>query len=469
MSTEDRCAQSTKSSSLRAQELPDICIDQKLTSLDLSVVIEDPSVLYPKLETAEDDGAGENVEDAGAGQRQLQQNYKSPGGLSAFSGTTARISLPAQDFTEISSEGMLDTLPDLSEASGKLLSFVIPAELSEASIARTMAQLQNKDTGGHKKLKRLGDTFERQRKEYGGGSYIDVGETLKRLLGRKAGPIDEQTASWRPDALLQKANLAILVLRMLSIAEQEKKDQFLEDLAGTFPQPFAQKLGLPESLTPECSALAEATFHQALEVRTQEAIMLLARHVGKINFDPDTALLQVFYDVANHLKGWVVSGLRIADLGREAKDTILGRVEQLREAFSSNVPTSSDGQASGVESLRVNFPWTTFAQQMLAWAGRRLTEIEIQTTTYGGAQAICQGLVNVIQSGRLGQSLESDGVDNESDRQEIRLEYATPSESRATSEQQDASTRPARVDELNLAQFRSVDTCQSRSKDASIY
>lgn len=423
------------------------------------MVAEDSGVAYPDLQTPKDDGAGENVEDAGAGQQPAHRNYKSPGGLSAFSGTTARISLTAQELTELSPEDMVDTLPDLSEASDKLLSFVIPTGLSEASVARTMVQLQSEHTRGNKKLKRLADTFERQRREYGGNSYINVGETLKRLLGRKVGPIDEHSASWRPDALLQKANLAMLVSRMLSIPEQDQNDQFVEDIADTFPRPFAQRLGLPESLTPECSALAEATFQLALEIRTQLAIMLLARHIGRLNFDPDTVLLQVFYD-ANNLKGWAVSGLRIADLRREAQDTIRERVEQLRKGFGSNVP-SSDGQSTGVEFLQRTFPWITFAREMVAWAGQRLTEIEIQTTTYGGAQAICQGLIDVIQSGKLWQSSEFDGVDNESDGKELQLTFETPTESRATSEQQDNSTRPTRADELNLAQFRSVDTLQS--------
>ena len=362
---------------------------------------------------------------------------------------------------------MLDTLPDLLEASEKLLSFVIPAQVSEASTIRTMAELRSSDTRAHKKFKRLDDTFERQRKEYGGDSYIDVAETLRKLLGKKPGPIDEQTATWRPDALLQKANLAILMSRMLSIADQNVNNQFLEDLAGTFPRPFAQRLGLPESLTPECSALAEATFQLALEVRTQEAIMLLARHVGKINFDPDAALVQVFFHDANTLKGWTVSGLRMADLVREAKDAILERVEQLREAFSMNVKTSSDGQSFGIESLRVKYPWAGFAQQMITWAGQRLTEIEIQTMTYGGVQAICQGLVDVIQSGSLGHSSERGDVDNESDSperlSEVRLDYDTPSESRATSEQQDALNGQSLVKEFNLQQFRLVDTDQSGS------
>ena len=390
-----------------------------------------------------------SVEDAGAGQQLAQQNFKSPGGLSAFSGTTARISLPTQELTELSPEQMLDTIPDLSYASDKLLSFVIPAELSAASIAENMAQFQSKGTRENKKFKRLSDTFERQRKEYGGESYINVGETLRRLLGRKAGPIDERTASWRPDALLQKANIAILVSRMLSIAGQDQIDRFLEEIVGNFPRPFAHRLGLPENLTPECSALAEATFQLALEVRTQEAIMLLARHVGKLNFDIDSALLQVFYEDANNLRGWAIAGLKVADLGRKAKDAILGRVEQLRDTYNS------DGQSSGVESLRANFPWTTFAQQMITWAGQRLTEIEIQTTTYGGAQVICQGLVDVVHSGRLGQPLQSESVDNESDGPEVRLQYDTPSESRATPEQQHASTRH---EEFKLPQFRSADT-----------
>lgn len=406
------------------------------------------------------------MEDAGTGQIPIQQHHKSPGGLSAFSGTTARISLPTQELTEVSLEDMLDTLPYLLDASENLLSFVIPAELSEISLDNAVARLQNLDAREKRKLERLGKTFEMQRGDiYGGDSYINVAETLRRLLRRKVGPINEKTARWRPDALFQKANLAILVLRLLSFVEQDQKDQLLEDVASTFPRPFAQRLVLPENSTPECSALAEATFQMALEVRTQEVIMLLTRHVGKLNFDLSTALLQVFYDGNVHIKGWAVPGLRTADLRQEAKDRIQGRVEQLREAF--NVPVSFDSQSSGVESLRVHFPWTTFAQRLVAWAGQRRTEIEIQTTTYGGAQAICQGLMDVIQSERLGQSLDRDDVANESDGSEVRIEYDTPSESHATWEQQGQSRRPARADELTLAQFRSVEAFQSWKSENS--
>ena len=424
------------------------------------MVAEDPSVVHPDLETTGNDGAGEKAEDVRAGELPTTHNDRSPGGLSAFSGTTARISFPTQELTGSSPEDMLDTLLDLSDASDKLLNFVMPAELSEASVATNMAQFQNKDTREHKKLKRLDDTFERQRTEYGGDSYINVADTLKSLLGRKANSINERTASWRPDALLQKANLAVLVSQTISIAKQDQRDHFIEEIAGDFPLPFVQSLGLPENLTPECSALAEATFQLALEVRTQEAIMLLARHVGKLNFDLDTALFQVFYD-ANKLKGWAVSGLRTVDLAKEAKAIILGRIDQLRGAFDSNGLMPSDSRSSGVESLRVYFPWTTLAQQMVAWASQRLTEIEIQTTTHGGAQAICQRLIDMVQSGMLGRSIENEEVDNPSNGSEIQLEYNPQSESRATSEQQDASVRPARADELNLPQFRLVDEFQS--------
>lgn len=419
------------------------------------MVVEDPNPVYPNLEIA-DDGAGEDVEQVEAGPQSAQPNHKSPGGLSAFSGTTARISLPAQELTTLSPEDMLDTLPDLSDASEKLLRFVFTTDLYDTSVAGITAQSQNKDARENKKLKRLVDTFERQRKEYGEDSYIDVGETVISILGRNAGSIDGETALWRPDALLQKANLAVLVSRILSIAEHDQSDRFLEDLAGAFPQRFVNRFGHVEELTPECSALAQETFQVALEVRTQEAIMLLARHMGKINFDPDTALFQVFYIDPNNLRGWAVSGLRIEDLGREAKDKILRRVEQVRKAFRFNVPTSSEGQSSAVESLRVNFPWTTFAQKIITWARRRLTELENQTTIKGGAQAICQALIDVIHRGRLGQSSAIDGLD-ENDGSELRLEYDTPTESRATSEQQDTSIRPARAEELKLAQFRSVD------------
>ena len=58
----------------------------------------------------------------------------------------------------------------------------------------------------------------------------------------------------------------------------------------------------------------------------------------------------------------------------------------------------------------------------------------------------------MVQNGVLGHSFECDEVDKQSDGPELRLDFDAQSESRATSEQQDA-----RADELTLAQFRSVD------------
>ena len=136
---------------------------------------------------------------------------------------------------------------------------------------------------------------------------------------------------------------------------------------------------------------------------------------------------------------------------------ILSRIEQMRGTFKVDEPMPSDGRSAGVESLRAGFSWTTFAQRIVAWAGQRLMEIEIQTTTYGGAQAICQGLSDVVQNGMLGPSLESDDADDQSESPELRLDFEAQSESPATSEQQDASARPGRANGLNLAQFRLAD------------
>ena len=67
----------------------------------------------------------------------------------------------------------------------------------------------------------------------------------------------------------------------------------------------------------------------------------------------------------------------------------------------------------------------------------------------------------MVQNGMLGQSLESDDIGNQSESPELQLDFEAQSESGATLEQQDASARPVRANELNLAQFRSVDIFQS--------
>ena len=343
---------------------------------------------------------------------------------------------------------MLDALPDLIEAADKLLGLLVPVEPSESSFAKTLAQLHTKGSRVSHNWRRLGNTFQAQRDLYGSDSYIDPLGAIKILLGTKrvsagsAGP-------WRPDALLQKANLAVLASSILSHPWQEQADQFIEELEQLFPKPLTEALVSSDTLMPGTSVLAVETFQYALELRTQYAIMQLARVSGQPNFDWDIVIQQAFLKDENELKGWGIAGLRSEDLTKEVLLSAIRRVEQLREAFKAY----PEKPAAAVERLRTDFPWTGFVFQTVTWISQRFKEVETQITLNGGAAAICQSLNGEIQRSRLAQASIND--DDDGDSPQLEFNYEPPSEaSHTASEQQDIPFRSSRTSVLNLGQFR---------------
>ena len=416
-----------------------------ITTSDLGTVREDPSVIYPDIPAGEDDDVGHDAEDGKNLPQPNPQTSKSPGGVSAFSGTTARTSISAQESADLDSESMLDALPDLVEAADKLLGLLIPAELSEASVASMMTQLHTKGSRESRNWRRLGNTFQAQRDLYGSDNYINPLGALRVLLGTNR-VSESNSGPWRPDPLLQKANLAVLASSILSQPWQEQADQSIEEVEQIFPRSFTEALVSSDTLIPGTSALAIETFQYALEVRTQYTIMLLARVSGQPNFDWDVVIQQTFFRDEKILKGWGITGLRSEDLTNEVLSSIVTRVGQLREAFEA----SPKDPSAVVERLRTSFPWMTFVSQTIGWISLRSNEVDAQITSSGGTEATCQGLNDEIQRNRLAKASINDNDDDESP--QLEFNHKPPSEaSHTASEQPDV---PSRTKTLNLGQFR---------------
>jgi len=343
---------------------------------------------------------------------------------------------------------MLDALPDLADASSKILGFLVPRQITGASVAGIASQLQTKDSRENKNLRRLGSTFQVQRDVYGSESYINPRGILRVFLGSK-GILGHDAERWRPDALLQKANLAVLTSNILSHSVQAQNDQLIEDLEQAFPISFVEGFVQSETPTPGSSALARETLQLALETRTQYAILSLARYAGQRNFDFDDVLHQVFYKNQTNLKGWAILGLRAEDLTHDVHDAILHRLKELRNAFAA----SPQNPTAGIKTLKEDYPWAIFVLQTIDWIGQRLSEIEMQIELHGGAETIHQSLSNEIQRRRFVDSTIDDAGDDVSS--PLELIFEPPSEtSLTTSDQRDIALLPARTTELQVSHFR---------------
>ena len=397
--------------------------------------------MYPEIQLGDDEELDQAANVGDSLPHGSPLTSKSPGGASAFSGTTVRTSLPVQDAADPNTEGMLDALPDLSEAADKLLGCLVPSEVSDAIIISKMTKLHTKGTTANINWRRHRNAFQAQRELYGSDSYINPSAALKTLLGTKE--LSEATSGpWRPDALFQKANLAVLASNIFTRRWQED-DQFIEDLEQAFPRYFTEALASSDTLMAGHSMLIMETFQFALEVRTQYAIMLLARYSARPNFDSDVVLHQVFYKTEDVLKGWGVPGIHSEDLTDEFEDAVLKRLAQLREAFTDIL----ENAVAGIERLRATFPWSSFLHQSVAWISERMKEIEAQIIASGGNQAICESLSDEVQ--RLRWARPSMNYDD------LVLNYEPPSEaSNTASEHQNVSIKAIPVKVLKMGQFK---------------
>lgn len=418
--------------------------------LDLSMVPEDPSIAYPEIQVdREDEEDGEQPIERGVNKPQANVLSKSPGGVSAFSGTTARTSRSTQDLSDLSTEGMLDAFADLLSASDQMLRFLIPREISEASITAHMAQLQTKRSSANVNMTRLATMLSANRDMFGSESYIALQDILGTLVGKDLGSNDNPPP-WRPDALLQKANLAVLASSIFSHSWRIQDAQLIEEIEQLFPMPFLEGFLASETPLAGYSQLSNETFQLALDIRTQYAIMLLARHARQPNFDPNAVLLQVFYEDDKTLRGWGVRGLRAEDLTGEEQHTILLRLENLRATFAR----SEHDFATDREPFQSSIPWTTLVQQTISWINLRLAEINRQISVHRGAERIIEALRQEVQRARLANSSLNDDGANDAGSPQILLEYDFPPEAETAAEPQDSPRKLTRTKTLKLGQFR---------------
>ena len=413
--------------------------------IDLSIVVEDQDVVYPELE--DDNNGGEDMDDDAAVQNQLRRETKSPGAASAISGTTARTSHSAQELADLDQESMLDALPDLLGAACKILNLLAPQNALPAHIIGNVKDLQNPGSRASKNLQRLEGTFRLQRALYGTEQFINMIIALRALLKVRhfsqvgSGP-------WRPDGVLQMANLTTLVMTILPAHRQDPSAQHaLEKLEREFPRPFLFEIEVTQAGSVASmghSGMLENTFAMALELRTQFLIMLLSRHLNQPNFDPDTVLKQVFFESENAVKGWDTPGLQGEELSKQQVEVIKQRVQQIRQLFPEDSQALAAGQFVDLERLGATFPWSAFITSIASWCRRRQDEIEAQLEYQGGLENIVQALgdENRRRDALLTFDVQGEVTDDEGRSHLVELDYEPPSErSEATSDQNEVSKR----------------------------
>ncbi|KLJ12446.1 hypothetical protein EMPG_12523 [Blastomyces silverae] len=350
--------------------------------------------LSPVYESARENAAGSfNTELTRQNSRRSERSVpESPVDHFNITGTTLLATDSEHESRELDPSIMIEALPDLDTSAKNALRILVPQAFSLTTILKNL-----KNATFRARVKRIRETFETQKKYFGGQHFIAVEAAVNMLPSLKHIP-------WYPDEFIQKANLVQLALDLIPLRGSMSpfSEYHLSELDESFPASFISSFLSPEDdriTTPGQSALLDETFQLGLELRTQRAIAELrsGEQETDVEFDPDSILETVFTafaksdDESERLLGWKINGLRDENGGIPERfhEKVLERRESIRKLFDVN------GTSTFVhfDELESTFPWSEFVVQACKWIRLRANEIDEQL----GKQASLNEAVEILQ------------------------------------------------------------------------
>jgi hypothetical protein len=284
--------------------------------------------------------------------------------------------------------------------------------------------LQDPNSNQRQKIEECRNLLEETQHNFGhGGDYLNPSTILRSLLRKThTQPLPKALQPWRPDDIICKANLAILVYFALTHAAGEETVDAEVALDQKFPTPFM--LGFTKSGMRHragYSSLLSESFEFALDLRTQvlvgklngslttgAAALMIER--AMLEFDDDTVEpnendavqnLHAALSDSRNAKGW---GSHLDPQAFESSkyaDLIIRRTEEIRKVLFDDIedpftnPSATVG--SGLGKLRQQFSWERFQKKLLRWANLRLTEIDNSIKRLGGIDEIVTALEKEIR------------------------------------------------------------------------
>ena len=408
-----------------------------LTLPDLPTVAESPNITYPRLSqmVAMNRSAITNANDGDAVEEQIQRealtrrDTRSPGRFSTVSGISMQTPHSAQELADLDQGEMLENLPDLYNDATGILEYLVPPGASENTTVAITNNLKDETSKARRRLMKIVDRLQISKENFGSEPYINVSIVIRGLLGvRHERSVSE--GPWRPDLVLQKANLASMIAAIFSSGDALTVQSSVDKIERDFPTPFLSRFVNSRSEISRVSgssALLNETFEVALDLRTQSFIGLFKRFSPAPNFSPEDILEQLFFEGPKSLRGWDVPGLQGDQLSKMHMRKTVARLGQIKECLPNEEQDLSAERANEVERLVSAFGWTSFLVKTALWCRMRLGEIDEQIKLQRGIQGIVEALEDEITKAPV-QGQDNEAV-TDSDNSQVNLSnYAPPSD-----------------------------------------
>ncbi|KAJ5377496.1 uncharacterized protein N7496_004905 [Penicillium cataractarum] len=273
---------------------------------------------------------------------------------------------------------MADELPDLQQASTRLLELVGTNSSDAKGICEVAKRIANPAHADNKRFKRVYKKLADSMKVFTNESYIDAARVSDLIPSVTT---EDAPDPWDPRPYLYRANYAWLALTTLSAAiGSQTQVQAIENLDKQFPAPFMSQMIRPkQKLTGGGSSAIRATVDLALEIRTQYFISQLEKRQGEKGFDAQSILKEIFYHDpardAGSLRGFNLPATFEDENGflpDSLHDEVSVRIDELETSLFD------DDDNLDLHGLKTIFSWRRFCLRVARFV--QLREQEFKAT-----------------------------------------------------------------------------------------
>lgn len=297
-----------------------------------------------------------------------------------------------------------DVLPDALTAADRLAQLLLPSGLKTPP--ETWKEIKRTGSKHNKLYSTRWDSLRILRPILTSVEYVEPTHVLRALL-KVQSVADVQPAAWRPDNILYKINMALMLRAVLVLCDPS---DWTEDATGAL-----------ESLDmafPACIAGGKLDFY-ALQLWLEIAAHVTIRRLDSAidsgaSFSPHEEIDNVFNDGNEEFKHYKAFGFMSAseDDRERGMDMVEQRLTLLKAPFNQDGidATASNGH------LKTQFRWDDFRSNTLRYYGPRAEEVDRHIEAAGGVGAIVKGLEQ-----------EADRVASERTAERMKQEYTMTS------------------------------------------
>ncbi|PNS18539.1 hypothetical protein CAC42_5078 [Sphaceloma murrayae] len=299
---------------------------------------------------------------------------------------------------------ILGSLPLLDRVTGKILDEAAPQDATTALLNSNVGLLMDQDSSFSKRILGLVRAFVPMKKTFGNSTFINPEHILRRLLGLD-GAETLLSRTWRPDDVLYKANLVVILHLLFQSQDPGAIFHTLSSVDGQFPSVLLSALS-PETMSVGGvgeSKLVDSTRSFAIALRTQAFIFTISQGIydgpmidtlARTFLQEGTGSFPDELDVSD-IRKWGNGSILDANDQHDFYTDVRNHVLDLKSLLDSCL----DNEERALSLLRQHYSWKSFCETALSYVQQRHIELRELIEKRGGVDVIAESLQKEVERG----------------------------------------------------------------------